>query len=211
MTIRKRIERFFETARHGFSHIPVLGPLVYCKWKDHKAAIKEMTTIMLFATAAFWLTSVILMGVEAARALGYFKVLLTTVNHGELFIFTVGFIGPILLHTSEDKTDEREFPGRHWHLLALMLLALVAAAYHSQIKSAQLTKTAVQSDLDYLFYVSIGLAILVTVLRYLAMVYRKSTFQPRVEIKAKEEDFLDQYAKHRGHNGDAAATKEEPK
>ena len=196
----KSIERLIEPVRHGFARIPVLGPLVYCKWTDHKSAIKEMTTIMLFATATFWLTSVILMGVQAARDLGYLTVLLSTVNKGELFIYTVGFIGPILLHTSEDKADEREFPGRHWHLLALMLLALVASAYHSQIKSAELTKTVVQSDMDYLFYVSIGLAVLVTVLRYLAMVYRKSTFQPRVEIKGKENDFLGQYAKHRGHN-----------
>lgn len=201
MTFKKNLDRLVQSVRHGFSHVPVFGPLVYCKWQDHKAAIKEMSTIMLFATAAFWLTSLILMGAEAARSLGYFHVLFTTVNRGELFIFTVGFIGPILLHTSEDKTDEREFPGRHWHLLALMLIGLVASAYHSQIKSAQLTDTLVQSDLDYWFHVSLGLAVVVVVLRYLAMVYRKSTFSPRTEIKAKEESFLNDYAKHRGGSG----------
>lgn len=208
MSFTKNIHRLVQPVRHGFSHVPILGPLVYCKWEDHKAAIKEMTTIMLFATAAFWLTSLILMGVQAARSLGYFQVLLTTVNRGELFIFTVGFIGPILLHTSEDKADEREFPGRHWHLLTLMLLALVASAYHSQIKSAQLTGTLIPSDLDYLFNVSVGLAVFVVVLRYLAMVYRKSTFSPRMEIKAKEKSFLDQYAKHRGGSGNAGQATE---
>ena len=211
MNFSKQLNRLVEPVRHGFSHIPVLGPLVYCKWKDHKAAIKEMATIMVFATAAFWLTSLILMGTQAARSLGYLHVLLTTVNRGELFIFTVGFIGPILLHTSEDKADEREFPGRHWHLLALTLLALVASAYHSQIKSAQLTGVLVQNDLDYLFQVSIWLALSVVVLRYLAMVYRKSTFSPRKEIKEKEEDFLQKYANHRDGNSNSGSAPGESK
>ena len=209
MNIKKSIDRLIEPARYAFSHIPVLGPLVYCKWKDHKAAIKEMATIMVFATTAFWLTSLILMGTQAARDLGYVAVLLTTVNRGELFIFTVGFIGPILLHTSEDKKDEREFPGRHWHLVVLVLLALVASAYHSQIKSAQLVKVIHQADMDYLFNVSIYLAVSVVILRYLAMVYRKSTFSPRTDLKAKEEGFLDGYAKHR--NEIAGKNKEEKK
>ncbi|WP_439589076.1 hypothetical protein [Hydrogenophaga sp.] len=207
MDIRKIASRVLEPVRHCFSQLPVVGPLVYCKWEDHKSAIKEMITILLFATAAFWLTSLILMGAESARSLGYIHVLLTTVNRGELFIFTVGFIGPILLQTSEDKPNERTFPGRHWHLLALMLLALIASAYHSQIKSAQLSGTLVQNDLDYLFQVSAGLALFVIVLRYLAMVYRKSNFSPRIEIKDKEIDFLKEYAKHRGESGVIDETK----
>ena len=197
MRLKKWLSALVEPARHVFSHIPVIGPLVYCKWVDHKAAIKEMTTIMLFATAAFWLTSFILMGTQAARALGYMSVLFTTVNRGELFIFTVGFIGPILLHTSEDKKDEKAFPGRHWVLLVLIILALVASAYHSQIKSAQLTGTIIPADMSFLFNVSLGLATFVVVLRYLAMVYRKSTFSPQIEIKIPEESFSDAYAEHR--------------
>lgn len=210
MMIKKSISRLAELARYIFSHVPVLGPLVYCKWKDHKSVIKEMTIIILFATAAFWLTSLILMGSEATRSLGYFSVLFTTVKNGELFIFTVGFIGPILLHTAEDKKDEREFPGRLWHLLALILMALVAAVFHSQIKSAQLKGGVVQADLDFWFELSVYIAVFAVILRYLSMVYRKSTFSPRTEIKDREENFMEEYARHRNSNAKGNAPEEQP-
>lgn len=209
MDLRKNLTRLADFLRYFFSHIPVLGPLVYCKWKDHKAAIKEMTIIILFATATFWLTSLILMGAQTTRALGYFPVLLSTVKTGELFIFTVGFIGPILLNTAEDKKDEREFPGRLWHLLALILMALVATAFHAQIKSAQLQKSFVQADLDFWFEMSLYIAASAVVLRYLSMVYRKSTFSPQAEIKGREESFMDEYENHRKGSATKGSTAKE--
>lgn len=196
--VGKFFSKLVEPVRYAFSHVPVIGPLVYCRWKDHKASFREMTIIFLFATATFWLTSLILMGFSNTRALGYFPVLLSTVKSGELFIFSVGFIGPILLSAAEDKKDEREFPGRLWHLLALVLLALVGTAFHSQIKSAQLAGSVNPADFDFWFNASLYIAVFAVVLRYLSMVYRKSTFSPQKEIKGREVDFADQYAKHRG-------------
>jgi len=198
--VGKVISRLIEPIRYAFSHVPVVGPLVYCKWKDHKASFREMTIILLFATATFWLTSLILMGFASTRALGYVSVLFSTVKSGELFIFSVGFIGPILLSTAEDKKDEREFPGRLWHLLALVLLALVGTAFHSQIKSAQLTGSVNPADFDFWVNASLYIAASAVILRYLSMVYRKSTFSPQKEIKSREENFADEYAKHRGED-----------
>jgi len=191
---KAKFHQFLDFLRSAFSKLPVFGPLAYCTWADHKACFREMLVIIIFSTASFWLTSAILMGHAPMRALGYEEVLLSTVRNGELFIFTVGFIGPILLHASGDK-----FPGRLWHLLPMALLGILAPVYHSQAKLAQLSGKVVPEDMQFLFHISIFLAAVAVILRYLAMVYKKSTegFKAEEKIKNPENDFAAAYAEHR--------------
>ncbi len=185
-----------EPIRHAFSKVPLFGPLVYCKWAQHQATLREMLVICVFATATFWLTAVFLMGHEVARSQGYFYLLKSTVEGGELFIFTVGFIGPILLNAGDDPKDAKNFPSRLWAIFALILLGLVATGFHSQIKAAQFKGSIGQGNLDFFFEMSLWVACGVVILRYLSIVYRKSTFVPQVEIKDPELNFADRYEKH---------------
>ena len=192
---------WFSVARSWLSRkisgFPVLGHLVYCKWPQHLAAAREMFVITSFATATFWLTALFLMTSQTARANGYVTTVLSTARSGELFIFAVGFLGPILLTALDDPKDaKREFPGRLWHIFALIVIGFVATGYHAQIKAGQLHGgTLAPSDQEFLFQVSAWIAIAAVVLRYLAIVYRKSTFVPEDEIKLPETEFAKQYVK----------------
>ena len=179
------------------SGFPLFGHLVYCKWPQHRAAAREMFVITAFATATFWLTAVFLMSSQSARANGYVSTVLSTANEGELFIFAVGFLGPILLTALDDPRDaRREFPGRLWHIFALIIIGLVATGYHAQIKAGQLKGSALAApDQEFLFEISAWIAAAAVVLRYLAIVYRKSTFVPEDEIKQPETDFADKFVK----------------
>ena len=155
-----------------------------------------MFIITAFATATFWLTAIFLMSSQAARANGYVSTVVSTVKSGELFIFAVGFLGPILLTALEDPKDAREFPGRLWHVFALIVIGLVATGYHSQIKAGLLKGSALGgADQEFLFEISYWIALAAVVLRYLAIVYRKSTFIPEDEIKKPETDFAEKFVK----------------
>lgn len=178
------------------SGFPLFGHLVYCKWSQHRAASREMFVISAFATATFWLTAVFLMTSQTARANGYVSTVLSTAKSGELFIFAVGFLGPILLTALEDPKDAKEFPGRLWHIFALIVIGFVATGYHSQIKAGQLNGGALAvPDQEFLFEVSVWIAGAAIILRYLAIVYRKSTFVPEDEIKQPEIEFADKFVK----------------
>lgn len=190
------IAAFLSWLRRRLSAFPVLGHLVYCKWPQHRAAAREMFIITAFATATFWLTAIFLMSSQAARANGYVSTVVSTVKSGELFIFAVGFLGPILLTALEDPKDAREFPGRLWHVFALIVIGLVATGYHSQIKAGLLKGSALGgADQEFLFEISYWIALAAVVLRYLAIVYRKSTFIPEDEIKKPETDFAEKFVK----------------
>jgi glucan phosphoethanolaminetransferase (alkaline phosphatase superfamily) len=179
--------------RHAFSKVPLIGPLFYCDGKDHIAASKEIFFGLSFATATFWLSALFLLSVKTETARSYFELILATVSHGELFIFSVGFLGPILLVTSEDPAEARPFPGRSWHVLALLVLGFIAAGFHSQIKAAQFEQRLSAYDQDFLFSASLIIAGAAIILRYLSVLYRKSTFKPKSELKDVEEEFAKKF------------------
>lgn len=175
--------------RHGFSKVPLIGPLFYCGWKDHAACLKEISISLAFATGTFWLTAIFLLSLKASDQLNYFQLLHSTVKNGELFIFAVGFLGPILLITAEDPDSARPFPGRTWHIFAFIILGFLAAGFHSQIKSAQFEERVGIFNEDFLLHASMLIGAAAIVLRYLAVLYRKSTFAPKKELKDPEVDF----------------------
>ena len=165
--------------------------------------MREMFFILLFSTATFWLTALFLLGSQTTRVLGYPALLFSTVRTGELFIFTVGFLGPILLLTSDDPKEARVFPSRLWSVAALLIIGLIAAGYHSQIKAAQFKGALDPSDADFFYTVSLSVAVAAVVLRYLSMVYRRSTFVPQVEIKKPTDEFADNFEQRHPKDGSA--------
>jgi hypothetical protein len=152
---------------------------------------------MVFSTVTFWLTALFLKAFNAFSGSPYYVVLQSTVNTGQLFIFSVAFMGPILLTAAEDPRNARQFPGRLWHFLALVTLAIVAAGCYALQQSTKINGTDNLLNKDFLFNFSIAVAICAMLLRYLATVYRKQTFDPEREMKKPEEDFSDAFARHR--------------
>jgi len=179
---------------------PIVGGLAYCTWKNHKSTISEMAIILTFATATFWSSSIFFLGFAQSRAKGFGGLLYSSISSGELFIFVVGFIGPILvLTTTDDKPTSSAFPGfpgRRWHTVTIILLGIAATIFHVQIKYSILIGQSKPQDMEYAVGISIWIAGAAVVLRYLAMVYKKAYFEPGQEIKNKEENFAEQYAEH---------------
>lgn len=184
--------------------IPLIGPLAYCSWNEHRSSAREMFFILLFSTATFWLTALFLLGTQSARTLGYPNLIFSTVKAGELFIFTVGFLGPILITAGDDPDTAKQFPGRLWSLAAVFLIGVVAAGFHSQIKAAQLKGPLAPLDAEFFYNASLYVAIAAVVLRYLSMVYRKSTFSPKDEIRDPVDKFATTFDER--HAADAGQT-----
>jgi hypothetical protein len=182
-----------------WTELPILGPLAYCTASHHKSAAKEFSVTVLFSTATFWLSALFLKALMANKGLSYFELIGTTVKSGELFIFTVAFLGPILITAAEDPHNAKEFPDRMWHFLALMALALIAAGFFALIKTAYSDDIAKPLfDKEFLFEASITTALCALLLRYLALVYRKQTLISEKELKNREGAFADAFSARHG-------------
>lgn len=180
--------------------VPLVGPLAHCGVRHHKEALKEFIFATLFGTATFWLSAALLLGLKAHAQQDYFDLLHLTVNSGQLFIFSVGLMGPIILSAAEDPDKSGKFPGRSTHIAALIVLAFVASGFYSFELVSRDPVAAPMFDREFLFKASVFIASLVVAMRYLTIVYRKSTTNPDapIEMKQRHEDFLGDFERRHG-------------
>jgi hypothetical protein len=186
-----------------FPSIPIVGPLTRCTKRHHVVALKEFLITACFSTTTFWLTAVFLRGFMQNRDVQPIWLLYQTVSSGQLFIFTVGFLGPILIAAGDDPPRAKVFPDRTWHFLALILLALIAAGFYAMQLFSKAAPMPRLIDDEFLFRASIYVAGFSIALRYLTIVYRRSTldFDAEKQLKEPVEEFATEFA--RRHAGEA--------
>lgn len=190
---------FIARLRHACSHLPLIGPLFYARWPEHRSSLKELLISLAFSTVTFWGTAIFLLAVAASQKLSYFSLVYSTISKGELFIFSVGMLGPILLATADDGEDNKPRFGRIWHIAALAFIGLLATGFHSQIKAAQFEERLSFMNLDFLFHASVVIAVAAVFLRYLALLYKKSTFIPTRELRQPVTQFTNDFKARHGH------------
>jgi len=177
--------------------VPVFGGLVDCKGADHASAAKEVFTVLVFSTITFWLSAVLIFfqsrvesGDLLTRLLGSF---VPTISNGELLVFAVSLIGPIVYIAFEDPAwAKREFPQKLWHALILLVLAMMCGALFAAVK------TGAGIDAERVVRASLWLACIAVLLRYLATVFSRSRSRPAEEMRHQTDEFIDRLDKHRG-------------
>ncbi|MGB6030149.1 MAG: hypothetical protein WBG22_10380 [Rhodanobacter sp.] len=181
--------------RSFFERVPVLGHLVHCTKTNHADSIKEFLPSIAFSTATFWLTAIFLLALKSNAKQDFFDMLISTANSGELLIFSLAFLGSIIVSAAEDPASARVFPGRAWHFFVVFSVALVAAGFYALIKVSDSSNTQNLYDSAYILRSSGFISIVAVFLAYLTLVYRKQTFDPDKEMKEPEVDFADDFAR----------------
>ncbi|MBO7771592.1 hypothetical protein J6352_09590 [Burkholderia pseudomallei] len=183
--------------------IPVLGRLVDCSISDHAKAAKEFVIALAFSTVTFWLTSILLLPRSNLAATPYFDLLASTYANGELLIFSVSFIGPIFLATLVDRAPSKsQFPGKDWHVIFLIILAIIASALFSQVKMQALVPGAANTlDMAIVRTMSYILAGLAMLMRYLTFVYQKNMAAIDEYGPRGDKEFAEKYIEHAEEQG----------
>lgn len=194
-----KIKRAFRwlgrTTQSRIRGFPIVGPLANCTLKHHKATIPEFVITILFGTVTFWVTALFLMAFTANSGASYLQLLHKTISTGQLFIFAVGMLGPILIASAEDPANSRQFPGRTNHLAMIVLLGALASGFYGFVLASREPQAQGLLDTQFLFHSSVVLAVIVVIMRYLTTVYRKSTasFDAEENLKAPVERFADEF------------------
>lgn len=191
------MRKLFRLIRHKLSHVPLLGPIFYASKEDHRVAFKELLISIGLSTVTFWGTALFLLALKSSVGRDYFDLVFNTVKHGELFIFSVGLLGPVIIAISEDKDDHKKH-GRVWQVVLLTIIAIFAAGFHSQIKSAQFEERSDALNDDFLFTASVVIACVAIIFRYVALLYRRAIFPITQELKQPEKNFAENFAARHG-------------
>ncbi len=177
--------------------VPILGGLADCKGTDHAGAAREIFAGLLFSTVTFWLSAGLIFFQGKTSGGGFLQTVAEsfapTFNNGELFVFAVSFVGPIVyIAFDEPSWAKREFPQKLWHAMALFVLALACGALFAAVK------TGATLDMALVITASVWLAVVSVALRYLATVFNKARSRPAEEMREQTADFIEEFEKHRG-------------
>lgn len=196
---------FWDKFRDKWRILPILGPLVFCTTSDHAKALKEFLMSVSFATATFWVSAIVFRLFKSNADKSYLDLLQSTISNGELLIFSVSFLGPVFLAAAADPNGKNEFPGRSWHMFALIgvsgISALIFAVNKafSSIKFPEPLGTLAQHiDTTLIVNYSLFLAATALILRYLTIVYSKSMQAPDESMRQDDISFAERFARHRG-------------
>lgn len=203
VSVTTRLRRSRVWLRTYGRSVPLFGPLFSCTAKNHIDSLKEFLISTAFGTATFTVTALLLKGLTANKEAGYFDLLHTTVDAGQLFIFAVGMLGPILLTAAEDPATSNTFPSRTVHIALLILIAVLSSGFYAQFLIARNPGAGPLINRDFLFQMSMLIASAVVVMRYLTIVYRKSTadFVAERDMPRQARDFAGSFAQR--HGGEA--------
>lgn len=179
----------------GFAKVPVFGHLVYCTRANHADSIKEFVPSIAFSTATFWLTAIFLLALKVNQDATFLGLIRATTESGELLIFSLAFLGSIIVQAAEDPEKARTFPGRSWHFFVVFSVAVVAAGFYALIKVSASTGTRYLFNEQYVLTASAWVATAAIVLAYLTLLYRKQTFDADEFIKKPENEFVDEFAR----------------
>lgn len=194
-----RWKLFVAGCQRRFGRIPIIGPLTNCTVKNHLDSLKEFSITILFGTATFWVTAIFLKAFLANSAKSNGDILYSTVSTGQLFIFAVGMLGPILLASAEDPDSSKQFPGRTYHFALILLLGVLASGFYAFVLASREPQAAGLFNSNFLYRASVCIALVVVVMRYLTTVYRKSTatFNAEEGLKEPVNDFAEAFnARH---------------
>lgn len=172
-----------------FSWVPIIGPFFDCSLDSHKKSVKEFVPTLAFSTATFWMSAIFLYALVGNREREFMDVLLGTAESTELLIFSLAFLGTIIVSAAEDPDGARPFPGRAWHFLFVFSMAVVAAGFYALQRVEKAGGLRSAFDGEYIQLVSISIAALSILISYLTVLYRNQSFNPETEIKGREDDF----------------------
>lgn len=196
------IKKVFDFPFWLLRKLPLIGGLADCTLQDHILAAKEFFFALVFSTATFWITVVIMSVLSLYATTSPTGLIMKTVSNGELLIFSVSFAGPIFVAAMQDRQGKSPFPGAIWHVFALGAFAVVASILFGLLKiqgvvpnlNLNLNMNAIRIASYYIFALAL-------VLRYTTVVYQKMLAAADASGPKQDKDFADRWVAHAENKG----------
>ena len=182
-----------EAAISYLSRTWLFGTLFKAGRATHAGAFYEFIYLFLWSVLPFALGSLVLYVTSDDQNKNFFDLALHTFQNGELLIFTISMLAPILYLTLHDPEQAAEpFPHKLPISTVVALVIVTCASLFSLLKASSV------KDLPFVFGLSIALTIVALVFRYLAIVYHKVRLPQLTErdLRKPQEIFVENFRRH---------------
>lgn len=176
------------------AHTWLIGSLFRAGRKTYAGALYEFSYLLVWSVLPFGLGALTLYIVNAPGSKDFFTLVLSTFRNGELLVFTISMLAPILFLVLHDPERAGAFPHKLPISTAVALIIVTCAALFALMKA-----NAVK-DGDFVFLLSIALTLIALIFRYLALIYHRLRMPDMNEqaLRANQTGFLKNYGAHVG-------------
>lgn len=190
----EKIRSWFNNVVYWLSHLWLIGALFKAGRKTFAGALYEFAYALVWSIFPFVLGILTLYVTSEDPGRDYLLLAKGTVSNGELLIYTISMLTPILYLVLHDPEQAASFP----HKLPISTLVTVVAVTCSALFA--LMKAHAVKDPDFVLTLSIVLTTLALVIRYLALVYHRLRMPDTNErdLRGPQDDFLKRFSQHVG-------------
>lgn len=174
------------------SRIWLFGTLFKAGRATHAGAFYEFIYLFLWSILPFALGTLVLYVTSDDPNKNFFELGLHTFQNGELLIFTISMLAPILYLTLHDPEQAEPFPHKLPISTVVALVIVACASLFSLLKASSV------KDFPFVFGLSIVLTIVALVFRYLAIVYHKVRLPQLTErdLREPQDTFVEDFRRH---------------
>jgi hypothetical protein len=174
------------------SKLWLIGTLLKIDRPTYASAFYEFLYLFLWSILPFALGSLVLYVTDNALNKDLFQLSLKTFSNGELLVFTISMLAPILYSTLHDPDGATRFPHKLPISTVVTLVMVTCAALFALLKASAV------KDVPFVFNLSIWLTALALAFRYLSLIYHKYRLPPTTELKMREGqvEFVNEYRNH---------------
>lgn len=172
--------------------VPLFGPLVDCTFENHFDTSAQIAVILVLSTLPLWLGALVVFSTAGQQDLNFKDACMSTISHGELFVFGTALLAPIFWIALVDPPGARRFPSKLAHMVLTGVMYAIGAVYFGLGSAGVHLKqpfTLVLSEV--VFWTSLALL-------YLGTLYHTSRLPDAPQaFREDETDFAKEYREHR--------------
>lgn len=191
--IKEKSTRYINSAYSIFSNIWLIGSLFKAGRKTYAQALYEFAYLLCWSVLPFALgTLTLLVTADTTDQRDVLNLSISTFNHGELLVFTISMLAPILYLINHDPTESKTFPHKLPISTIVVLNIVTSASLFALMKADAVTKK------ELVFNISVALTVIALLIRYLALVYHRVRL-PDVDemaLRSNQRSFVEDYEHH---------------
>lgn len=190
----EKIRSWLNTFRYWLSKLWLFGALFQAGRRAYAGALYEFGYALVWSIFPFILGALTLYVTNNDPDKEFIDLASKTIRNGELLIYTISMLTPILYLVLYDPEQADSFP----HKLPLSTLVTVIAVTSSALFA--LMKAQAIKDSEFVLQLSIILTVVALFTRYLSLVYHRVRMPDTKErdLRADQDMFVQRYSNHVG-------------
>lgn len=170
----------------------LLGTLFKVKRQAFSSAFYEFIYLILWSLLPFALGGLILYATSNDPQKSYLPMVISTIENGELLVFTISMLAPVLFLTWHDPERAEKFP----HKLPISTISTIIIVTCAAMIALQ--KASAVKDKDFIAEFSVVLTLIALGFRYLALVYHRYRLPStnETELRKPQNDFVQNFEAH---------------